>query len=80
MFEKKKLDVTDRVTAKFHHEGMDLYVEKQPIGRAVIGETGYKYELEPGFEHEQYKFYQYVDVPSKIDEKYTDCDSEKGWC
>ncbi|MET1194039.1 DUF2553 family protein, partial [Bacillus licheniformis] len=37
MFEKQKMDVTDRVTAKFHDGGMKLYVDKQPIGEVSYG-------------------------------------------
>ncbi|UZW67136.1 YusG family protein [Priestia flexa] len=32
MFERKKIDITDRITAKFHENGMQLYVDKQSIG------------------------------------------------
>ena len=62
MFEKQKMDVTDRVTAKFHDGGMKLYVDKQPIGEVSYGTSGNEYRFEEGYSQENNKFYQYTDV------------------
>ncbi|KJL05378.1 MULTISPECIES: YusG family protein [Priestia] len=81
MFEKQKMDVTDRVTAKFHDGGMKLYVDKQPIGEVSYGTSGNEYRFEEGYSQENNKFYQYTDVQKKGEtQKYTDCDEEAGWC
>jgi len=48
MFEKQKMDVTDRVTAKFHDGGMKLYVDKQPIGEVVTEQAAMNTALKKG--------------------------------
>ena len=79
MFEKQKMDVTDRVTAKFHDGGMKLYVDKQPIGEVSYGTSGNEYRFEEGYSQENNKFYQYTDVQKQGEtQKYTDCDEEAG--
>lgn len=80
MFERKKVDVTDRITAKFHENGMQLYVDKESIGHVNYGATGNEYNLESGYTQENNKIYQYADVQTGATQKYTDCDSEEGWC
>ncbi|MBM7704571.1 YusG family protein [Metabacillus iocasae] len=80
MFERKKIDITDRVTAKFNENGMKLYADKQPIGNVESNEQGNHYHLETGYMMENNRFYQYADVQTGNDQKYTDCDSEEGWC
>ncbi|TYR80041.1 DUF2553 family protein [Priestia megaterium] len=80
MFERKRIDVTDRVTARFHNDGMKLYIDKQPIGEVEYSPAGNQYRLEAGYTKEQNKFYQYADVQTGKQQQYTDCDSEQGWC
>jgi hypothetical protein len=80
MLERKKLDITDRVVGKLNQNQMDLYVENQPIGKMLFTNQGNHYELNFGYEHEENKIFQYADVTSNPDQKYTDCDDENGWC
>ena len=63
------MDVTDRVTAKFHDGGMKLYVDKQPIGEVSYGTSGNEYRFEEGYSQENNKFYQYADVQNKVKRK-----------
>ncbi|UZW67137.1 YusG family protein [Priestia flexa] len=44
------------------------------------GATGNQYNLESGYTQENNKIYQYADVQAGATQKYTDCDSEEGWC
>jgi hypothetical protein len=81
VLENKRLDITDRVTAKFGNDDqMDLFVENKQIGRMSYSSEGKKFELNPGFESEQSRIYQYTDVTTDPDQKYVDCDEENGWC
>ncbi|MBD8070426.1 YusG family protein [Bacillus sp. PS06] len=80
VLEKKRIDVTDRVVAKLGANQMDLYMENEMIGKMVQSEQGNQYELKNGFEEEQNKIYQHVDVTTGPDQKYVDCDDENGWC
>lgn len=80
MLERKKLDITDRVVGKLNEEAIDLYVEEQPIGKVLFTRQGKQYELKAGYEHEGNSIYQYTDVTTGPDQKYTDCDDENGWC
>ena len=80
MLERKKLDITDRVVGKLNENQLDLYVEQQSIGTVLFTNQGNQYELKPGFENEGNKIFQYVDVTTNPDQKYTDCDDENGWC
>ncbi len=78
-FEKKRLDITDRVTGRFEGGKMNLFFEKEQIGSMSLGPDG-QVSLKNGYEEENHSFFQYADVLSKQDEKYVDCDEENGWC
>ncbi|MDR0139881.1 YusG family protein [Metabacillus idriensis] len=79
-FEKKRLDITDRVTGRFSAGQMNLFFEKEQIGTMSFGQNGNQVSLKNGYEEENHSFFQYADVLSKQDEKYVDCDEENGWC
>ncbi|MFC4323547.1 YusG family protein [Litchfieldia salsa] len=80
VLEKKRLDITDRVVGKLGPNNMDLYLENELIGKMSLSDEGNRYELNNGFEEEQNKIYQYVDITTGPDQKYVDCDDENGWC
>ncbi len=80
MLEKKRLDITDRVVAKLGNNQMDLFVENESIGYMTMTGQGNQFELKNGYEADQNKIYQYVDVTTGPDQKYVDCDDENGWC
>lgn len=80
MLERKKLDITDRVVGKLNENQMDLFVEEQPIGKMLFTNQGNQFELKSGYEQENNKIFQYADVTTGADQKYTDCDEENGWC
>ncbi|MRX72021.1 DUF2553 family protein [Bacillus lacus] len=79
-FEKKKLDITDRVTGRFIEGQMELFVEKEQIGQMTYGAEGSQVNLKDGYQFEENRFYHYTDVLSKGEEQYVDCDYENGWC
>ncbi|QFT90493.1 hypothetical protein FIU87_17765 [Bacillus sp. THAF10] len=78
--ENKRLDITDRVNGKMTEQGFELFVEKESIGHFTITEHGNQYRLNNGYQQEGNRIYQNVQVPSKEDSKYVDCDYENGWC
>ncbi len=81
MLERRKLEITDRVVAKLGQNQLNLYVEEESIGRMLFTDQGNRYELQAGYEHGgENKIYQFVDVTTGEDQKYTDCDDENGWC
>lgn len=80
MLEKNRLDITDRVVAKFKNNGMEIFDENEPIGKMVFTNQGNQYDLKSGYEYENNKFFHYTDVTTGADQKYTDCDDENGWC
>ncbi|WP_077619266.1 YusG family protein [Bacillus sinesaloumensis] len=75
-----RIEVTDRVVGKLGNNEMNLYVEKEPIGKIRFTNDGAQYELKQGYEQESSKIYTYADIPSTPDMKYVDCDDENGWC
>ncbi|WP_449537464.1 YusG family protein [Ferdinandcohnia sp. Marseille-Q9671] len=75
-----RIDVTDRVVGKIGNEEMNLFVEKEPIGKIRFTTQGAQYELKQGYEQEANKIFTYADVPTNPDMKYVDCDDENGWC
>ncbi|WP_078544149.1 YusG family protein [Litchfieldia alkalitelluris] len=80
VLEKRRLDITDRVVGKIGQNQVDLFLENEPIGRMVTTRQGNEYELNNGFEEEESKIYQFVDITTGPDQKYVDCDDENGWC
>ncbi|USK33361.1 YusG family protein [Bacillus sp. F19] len=68
-FEKKRLDITDRVTGRFSEGQMNLFFEKEQIGTMSFSQNGNQVSLKNGYEEENHSFFQYVD-----------CDEENGWC
>lgn len=75
-----RIDVTDRVIGKLGNNGMNLFVEKEPIGKIRFTNEGAQFELNQGYEQEESKIFTYADVPTSPDMKYVDCDDENGWC
>ncbi|WP_100333290.1 YusG family protein [Bacillus alkalisoli] len=78
--QNQRLDITDRVEGKLCPTGFELFLEKEPIGKVEFAGDGNHFHLKEGFEYEDTKVYQHVQVPAKPDEKYVDCDYENGWC
>lgn len=74
----EKLDITDRVTGKLENGEIQLYLEKEPIGKIKLPEDA-QLELGHHFVSEQNRIYQHVSVPDQSEPRYTDCD-EGGWC
>lgn len=78
--QQQRLDITDRVTGKLCDTGFQLYLENDPIGQVTFTPNGNEFELKSGFEQNGTKICQQVQVPTKPDMKYVDCDDENGWC
>lgn len=76
--QRNRLDVTERVYGKLDNGDMNLYLDKQQIGRMVSTPQGYLYEMADGFDFDQNKIYENVDPKAK-DKKYVD-DCDLGWC
>ncbi|RSK28468.1 DUF2553 family protein [Bacillus sp. HMF5848] len=78
--ERKKLNVTDRVTGKLQGERMELFMENEPIGFLNLDGTKPSFALQNGFELDGNQIFKMTDVVSDPDKKYVDCDYENGWC
>lgn len=79
-FEKKRLEITDRVTGRFLEGQLHLYANDEQIGRMTSGPNGSQVELKEGYEHESNRFYQMADTTTGQTQQYVDCDDENGWC
>jgi hypothetical protein len=78
--EKQRLNITDRVVGKFSNGQINLFLENEQIGQMVSKGAESSFDLKTNYQYEDNSFYQYVDVPTKQDEKYVDCDDVNGWC
>lgn len=78
--EKQRLNITDRVVGKFSNGQINLFLEDEQIGQMVSKGAHPSFDLKTNYQYENNSFYQYVDVPTKHDEKYVDCDDVNGWC
>lgn len=75
-----KIDVTDRVVGKLQGDRIDLYLENQKIGTMKIPSEHSDFQLASHFEVFNQKIYQNYTSVNQPDAKYTDCDTEGGWC
>ncbi len=73
-----KIDVTSKVYGKFDRNAMDLFINKEKIGRILFSNKGNHYEFSEGFEFDHDKIYQYERVMEQNAKYVEDCDL--GWC
>lgn len=73
-----KMDVTDQVVGKIKNGEIQLFLEKDYIGKVDLPEE-MSFQLEHHFEADSQKIYRNVTVAEQPDAKYTDCD-DGGWC
>ncbi|WP_028399756.1 DUF2553 family protein [Ectobacillus panaciterrae] len=73
-----KIDITEKVIAKFKEEYLELYSNKFIIGKFYVHAAEKKYELEEGYVHENGRFYRLIDTRRDIDPSVSGCDL--GWC
>ncbi len=73
-----RIDVTNKIHGKFDQKAMDLYLNKEKIGRILFSDQGNRYELSDGYEFDQDKIYHYEQVLEQKAKYVEDCDL--GWC
>ncbi len=74
----QRIDVTRKVYGKFDQQAMNLFMDKERIGRILFSDQGNQYEFLEGFEMEQNKIYHYEQVIEQNGRYVEDCDL--GWC
>ncbi|QPC47406.1 DUF2553 family protein [Mangrovibacillus cuniculi] len=76
----KKLNVTERLTAKVQHNELVFMLDGEKVGAAKLEDVfGANFHSEPNFELNAQQIYQYYTETTGQDARYTDCD-EGGWC
>ncbi|RHW42673.1 DUF2553 family protein [Neobacillus notoginsengisoli] len=75
---EKKLDITDRVVGKLRNGEIELYLEKEAIGRILLNGKA-EFELDQRFDVDQQRIFQNVAMVDQPNAKYTDCE-QGGWC
>ncbi|MDG4656463.1 DUF2553 family protein [Ectobacillus antri] len=73
-----KIDITEKVTAKFKEKYLELYSNKFMIGKLYMYKAEQKYELEDGYIYEDGRFYRLIQMRRDNDPSVSGCDS--GWC
>lgn len=71
-----KIDITEKVTAKFKEEYLELYSHKFRIGKFYIN-ADKKYDLEEGYIYENGRFYRLIQT--RRDRNHSE-ESSVGWC
>ncbi|MGX1901576.1 uncharacterized protein DUF2553 [Thermolongibacillus altinsuensis] len=72
------MDVTNEVVGKLGEEEVRLFYENEQIGRLNL--TNRRFELKTGYHEKSGRIFKHVTVTASPDEKYVDCDDERGWC
>ncbi|WP_412838987.1 DUF2553 family protein [Bacillus paranthracis] len=67
-----KIDITNKVVAKFRPDYLELYTSKFMIGKFYVYTEGKQYVLEDG------KFYRIIDTHRGNNQAAEGCDL--GWC
>jgi predicted heme/steroid binding protein len=73
-----KIDITEKVIAKFKEEYLELYSNKFVIGKFYVNTEEKKYELEEGYIYENGRFYRLIDTRRDVNPSVEGCDL--GWC
>ena len=73
-----RMDVTNKIYGKFDQKAMNLYLNKEKIGRILFTDQGNRYELTDGYEVDRDKIYHYEQVLEQKEKYVEDCDL--GWC
>ncbi|MFD3448733.1 DUF2553 family protein [Microbacteriaceae bacterium 4G12] len=69
-----KIDITEKVTARFKAEYLELYSHKFRIGRFYVDANNPRYDLEEGYIFENGRFYRLIHMRREIHPP------AKGWC
>ncbi|WP_226655664.1 YusG family protein [Pseudalkalibacillus hwajinpoensis] len=73
-----RIDITNKVYGKFDQKAMNLFLNKEKIGRILFSDQGNRYELSEGYEFVQDKIYHYEQALEQNAKYVEDCDL--GWC
>lgn len=73
-----KIDITNKVVAKFRPDYLELYTSKFMIGKFYVYTEGKEYVLEDGYIYEDGKFYRIIDTHRGNNQAAEGCDL--GWC
>ncbi|MDC2865043.1 MULTISPECIES: DUF2553 family protein [unclassified Bacillus (in: firmicutes)] len=73
-----KIDITDKVVAKFKTDYLELYSNKFMIGKFYVYTEEKQYILEDGYLYEDGKFYRIIDTRRDNSPAVEGCDL--GWC
>lgn len=73
-----KIDITNKVVAKFRPDYLELYTSKFMIGKFYVYTEGKQYVLEDGYIYEDGKFYRIIDTHRGNNQAAEGCDL--GWC
>ena len=76
--QKKKVDITLKVTGKIMEDQLLLYVDDRKIGQMSLQGTDQLFSFEPTFGIENHKVYQIQEVGVEDDTYVEGCDL--GWC
>lgn len=73
-----KIDITNKVVAKFRSNYLELYTSKFMIGKFYVYTEDKQYVLEDGYIYENGKFYRIIDTHRGNNQAAEGCDL--GWC
>ena len=73
-----KIDITNKVVAKFRSNYLELYTSKFMIGKFYVYTEDKQYLLEDGYIYENGKFYRIIDTHRGNNQAAEGCDL--GWC
>ncbi|WP_026694561.1 YusG family protein [Peribacillus kribbensis] len=79
VLKQTQVDITEGVVGRIENGEMNLFSGEDRIGKVTHSDSGIAYALEDGYQAENDRIYQTVDVTETPDMKYTDCD-QGGWC
>ncbi len=74
----ERIDITSKVYGKFDQNSMNLFLNKEQIGRILFTNEGNRYEFSDGFEFDQDRIFRYERAMEKNGRYVEDCDL--GWC
>ncbi|MCP8967507.1 DUF2553 family protein [Ectobacillus ponti] len=69
-----RIDITEKVTAKFKSEYLELYSHKFRIGKLYVHAAEKRCELEDGYIYEDGRFYRLISM------RRDSSPSTEGWC
>ena len=71
-----KIDITNKVVAKFRPDYLELYTSKFMIGKFYVYTEGKQYVLEDGYIYEDGKFYRIIDTHRGNNQAAEGCDQD----